>query len=378
MSSLKGKKVLLVSNTSWSIYNFRLCVIRHLQELGVKVYVIAPRDNSSDLLVKEGCVYNEVKLDNKGTNPFNDFVFYKELRKMYQRISPDFIFHYTIKPNIYGTYAAYSLQIPSIAVVSGAGHTFIKKNLINLLVKKMLKFAAQKSYQVWFLNQDDLSQFVSANIVVENKTKVLPSEGVNLAHFKRSRDYPMRSGDSMSLLLTARLLWDKGVGIYAEAASVLKAEFPNLRFGLLGFLDAKNPTAIAKEQIEKWHNDGLIHYYGSTDDVKSYLEDTDCYILPTYYREGVPRSVLEAASMSIPIITTNNVGCKDVVDDSVNGYLCEMKSVESLLEKIRDIISLDTTERKLMGEKGRKKVENEFDEKIVVKYYSATLKNYFN
>lgn len=375
---LRNKKIILASNTSWYIYNLRLGVIKHLQSQGCEIIVIAPKDDFSELLIKEGCTYFNIDIDNKGTNPIADIKFYFALKHLYKQIKPDFVFHYTIKPNIYGSYAANAHKIPSVAIVSGAGHAFIKKNLVNALVKKMYAFAAKKSLGVWFVNKDDQEQFTQAGIVPVTKTKVLPGEGINLAYFNRNTAYPKHDDNSLVFLLTARLLWDKGVGVYADAARIVKTKHPNAQFWLLGFLDAQNPSAIEKEQIDAWHNEGIINFLGSTTDVKSYLEKVDCYILPSHYREGVPRSLLEAASMCIPIITTNNVGCKEVVDDGVNGFLCNKRDVGDLVNKIEKMIAIGKEKREQIGLKGRQKVEREFDEKLVVKYYSDILKTIFN
>lgn len=352
-------------------------MIKHLKHLGCKVIVIAPRDESSDKLIREGCEYYNIKIDNKGTNPFKDIKLYFDLKRYYKSIHPDFIFHYTIKPNIYGSYAAHQLSIPAVAVVSGAGYTFTRKNLLNLLVKNMYRTAANGIASVWFLNREDQMLFTQNHIVPVSKTMLLPGEGINLDAFRRTTAYPGRENGEMIFALTARLLWDKGVGVYIEAARKIKEEYPHIEFWVLGFLDSKNPLAIKKEQIEDWHNEGVIKYLGSTDNVKSFLEKIDCFVLPSYYKEGIPRSLLEAASMEIPIITTDNVGCKEVVDEGVNGYLCEKKNVMDLTSKMRKMIEIGRDKRREMGQQGRLKAEADFDERLVVKYYTDILEDYF-
>lgn len=371
------KKIILVSNTSWYLYNFRLGVIRLLQQKNFQIICIANYDEYSEKLAKEGIIFIKASLANKGVNPFQDLHYLFFLFKQYRKIKPCFIFHYTIKPNIYGSFAARLANIRSIAIVSGAGYVFLKKNMLNLLTGNLYRFAAKASTEIWFVNKEDQLMFVDQGIVKKEKTKVLPGEGINTEIFKRDEPYPLNA-ENFVFLLSGRMLWDKGVGIYIEAAKRVKQIYPNVKFQLLGFVDALNPSAITKEQIKSWEKDGIVEYLGATDNVKTFLNKINCFVLPSYYREGVPRSLLEAASLEIPIITTNNVGCKEVVEEGYNGFLCFTKDTNSLFEKMEKTINMQKPFLRELGCNGRKKVIAEFHEKLVLKYYEDAIKKYLN
>jgi len=366
------ESIILVSNTSWYLYNFRLSIIKLFQQQGYHVICIANRDDYSDKLVKEGVEFIQSEVDNKGTNPVNDFKYFLYLRKKYKKIKPVFIFHYTVKPNIYGGWAAKVAGIPSIAIVSGAGYAFLEKNLLHQIVKRCYRLAAWCCREMWFVNVDDLKMFLDAKIVPERKTKVLPGEGIDTDKFSRSTPYPVDNKDFI-FMLSARLLWDKGVGVYVEAAREIKKTYNNVRFQLLGFIDNQNPSAISREQVTEWENEGVIEYLGVTDNVMQYLMRINCFVLPSYYREGVPRALLEAASLEIPIITTDNVGCREVVKEGYNGVLCRLKDPHDLAEKMAGFLQTDKQKLAVMGRNGRAKVIAELHEQMVLKFYREAL-----
>jgi glycosyltransferase involved in cell wall biosynthesis len=369
------KKIILVSNTSWYLYNFRLGVIRLLQLENFQIICIANYDEYSEKLIEEGVTFMQSSLANQGINPFQDLNYFWFLFKCYRKIKPSFIFHYTIKPNIYGSLAAKLSNLKSIAIVSGAGYVFLKQNLLNKITRKLYWLAAKASTEMWFVNKEDQIMFARQEIVNIKKTRVLPGEGINTETFKRDFPYPVNNKDFI-FLLAGRMLWDKGVGVYAEAAKHIKKKYANTKFQLLGFVDALNPSAITKEQIKIWERDGTIEYLGVTDDIKKFLNVVNCFVLPSYYREGVPKSLLEAASLEIPIITTDNVGCKEVVEDGYNGFLCPIKDSKSLAEKMEKIVTMDKSFLQEMGSKGRKKMIVEFHENLVLKYYQDILDKY--
>lgn len=369
--------IILVSNTSWYLYNFRLGVIRLFQQKKFQIICIANYDEYSEKLIKEGVVFIKSSLANKGLNPFQDINYFTFLLKHYRKIKPCLIFHYTIKPNIYGSVAAKLAGIKSIAIVSGAGYVFHNKNVLNLVTKKLYGLAANASSEVWFVNKEDCAMFVAQKIVKKEKTNILPGEGINTEIFKRDEPYPM-NGEKFIFLLAGRMLWDKGVGVYVEAARQIKRRHQNVRFQLLGFVDVLNPSAITKEQIIDWEKEGTVEYLGATDNVKKFLNSINCFVLPSYYREGVPRSLLEAASLEIPIITTDNVGCKEVVEEGYNGFLCLIKNSESLAEKMEEIMNMQRSCLKKLGNNGRKKVIAEFHENLVLWHYEKAISNYIN
>lgn len=374
------KLIAFVSNTSWSIYNFRLGVIKHLQELNFDVLIVAPRDNYSAKLLAEGVSFESVRMNNYGTNVFADFNTLRQLRRIYKKHQPDFIFHYTIKPNVYGSIASALCRIPSIAITTGLGHFIAYRNpLVRLGSFHLYRLAAFLSEQVWFLNQDDKNIFIQKRILSEKKTFLLPGEGIDIQRFKPDHfGQQISTSKPLVFLYAGRVLWDKGVKEYVEAAQQVKRRYPDAVFQILGFIDPNNPNAVPFHQIEKWNKAGIIQYLGETDDVRPFIQDADCLVFPSFYREGMSRILLEAASMACPIITTDNVGCREVVEHGVNGYLCRPRESSDLARRIKQLIKLSPKDRFLMGLNGRKKVIQEFDETRIIKYYVDTLSRFLN
>lgn len=366
-----------VANTSWYIYNLRMGVIRKLKERGYHILVIAPKDNYTHYIISEGYHHIDVQVDNKGRSIFSDLRYLRKLITIYRTYQVDFIFHYTIKPNIYGSIATRIAGKKSISVVSGAGYTFIKKNALHYLSIFLYRLSLQFAEEVWFVNKDDQREFIERGITTAEKTKRLAGEGVNIQHFAPAFPFQERERKTVKFLLSARLIWDKGIGVFVEAAQIIKQQYPEVEFALLGFLDVDNPSAISSEEIYNWHKKGYINYLGETEDVRPYIEDADCFVLPSYYREGTPRSLLEAAAMAKPIITTDNIGCREIVKDGYNGLLCKKKDAVDLAEKMEIILKMSTQERRQMGLNGRKRIIKHFDESLVIACYIEVLKKYF-
>lgn len=365
-----NKKIIICLNTSWNIFNFRLNLARAIKKEGFKVILVAPYDKYSEVL-KQEFEYHNIFMNNKGTNPKEDMKTLIEFYKLYKAIKPGIVLNYTIKPNIYGNIACSLLGIKTINNISGLGTVFIKESLITKVVKWLYKYSLGKSSKVFFQNNDDKQLFIINKLVQENKCDLLPGSGIDTNKFI-PLEYK-KNDNIFRFLLIARMLWDKGIGEYVEAAKIIKQKYPDVEFQLLGSLDAVNTTAISKEQMQSWVEEGLVTYLGVTDDVKEYIKKSDCIVLPSY-REGTPRTLLESASMSKPIITTNTVGCKEVVDDGINGYLCEVKNAQDLAHKMEKMINLNFEERETMGKTGRKKMIKEFDESIVINKYLKTIK----
>ncbi|MCS7014201.1 MAG: glycosyltransferase family 4 protein [Chloroherpetonaceae bacterium] len=368
------KKVLLVANTSWYLCNFRIGVIRYFQAQQFEVVAVSPKDNFSHQLQGYGCRWVDLPLLPHSTNPLSDLYLLWRLYALYAAEQPALVIHYTIKPNVYGSLAAGLLRLPSVAVFSGAGRAFAKQDWLNRIVKRLLKIALRFATEVWFVNPDDRALFLAEQLVLPEKTYLVPGEGIDTAHFSPQSalaHLPPSSSDKVIFLMSARLLREKGVELYAQAARCLKPKYPNAEFQLLGFLSEGNPAFVSKAEVESWKE--YVQYLGDTQNVLPYLSAADCVVLPSSYREGTPRTLLEAASLEKPIVTTNQVGCRHVVEDGVTGFLVQPNNLKDLVEKLERILTMSPEARAEMGRRGRLKMLKEFDESLVIECYHALL-----
>jgi len=346
--------------------NFRAGLIRALVAAGYEVVAVAPDDKYAASLKTLGCRFVPLHMENGGTNPVKDTLLAWRFFRLFVQERPDVYLGYTVKPNVYGSLAAHVVSIPVINNISGLGAVFIKGGGVARLVRRLYRLALNRSAKVFFQNPDDRTLFIDGNLVEENVTELLPGSGIDLFRFV---PVPLGGGgDKVRFLLIARMLRDKGVYEYVEAARRLHERWPQAEFCLLGFLDVQNPAAISHAEMDAWVAEGVINYLGVSDDVRTEIAAADCVVLPSY-REGTPRTLLEAAAMARPIITTNAVGCREVVDDGVNGYLCQVRSAHDLAAKMTKMLSLSASQRTEMGLRGREKVESEFDERIVIGKY---------
>lgn len=366
-------KLIMVANTAWSVFNFRHSLIKELLSHGVELYVIAPEDKFSEKLAEMGCQVLDLPMQAKGVNPIADLGLILRLLRHYREIKPDFIIHYTIKPNIYGSLAAKLAGIPSLAITTGLGYTFVNQNMVSQVARQLYKFAFRYPKEVWFLNEDDRCAFLGHRLIEPNKAVLLHGEGVNLNHFVPS-DKP-QPDENIRFLLIARMLRDKGVCEFVEAARQIRKQYPHAIFQLLGDCGVPNPSVIGREEIAQWEKEGIVEYLGTTDDVRPIIAQADCLVLPSY-REGIPRTMIESAAMAKPLIVSDAPGCRDVVLDGQTGYLCEVKNALSLAQRCELFLTLSDSEKQAMGKAGRAFMEDKFDEKWVIKQYFATLKRY--
>ena len=370
-----NKLIAFVSSNAWSVYNFRLDVIRHLLGQGFRILVIAPDDGYSSLLINEGCSFVHINFDNKTESPLQDIALYRQLKKIYKTSRPDFIFHFVIKPNIYGSLAAARLNIPSVSVVTGLGYPFAKQDWLYHLVKALYRRAMRRVTEAWFLNNEDAKVFINERIINIKKVKVLPGEGVNTDHFSPEVPASLPKNGRFIFLMSCRLLWSKGIGVYADAARILQKKNIDARFELIGFFEKHHPDTITEEQLHKWEQEGLIHFNGFVKDVRPYLKNADCLVFPSFYNEGVPRGLMEAASMELPIITSLSRGCKEVVLNNSNGYVCTPNDPFDLADKMEKMMNLTVDERNRMGKNGRALVIKKFNVSRVIEEYDRTLRN---
>ena len=370
-----SKTIAIVINTTWNIFNFRMGLIRALQHEGYEIVAISPRDEYVERLEKEGIRHYNIDINNKGTNPFEDIKLIFAFYTLYKKIAPDILLHYTIKPNIYGSMAAGMLDIPVISNISGLGTVFLNDALSSKVARFLYKIALKIPKKVFYQNAHDRQLFIERGLVSAEKTALLPGSGIDTEVFKPHETMQVHDG-ILKFLFIARLVRDKGLVEYVEAAKMMQKEkLPSdkkIAFYILGAFYPGNPTAITELEMKAWEGEGIVTYLGVSDDVPAVIEKYDCIVLPSY-REGLSRVLLEAASMAKPIITTNVPGCKEVVDDGVNGYLCDVRDVDSLAKQMEKMSTLTTFERIEMGKQGRKKVITEFDEALVIEKYKNAI-----
>jgi glycosyltransferase involved in cell wall biosynthesis len=369
------RKVIIGLNTAWNLYNFRSGLINSLIDRGYIVYAVAPPDDYVDKLKSIGCKFVGLTMQNKGINPFRDLLLFWNLLHIFREIKPDIFLGFTIKPNIYGSMVSYLSGVKYVNNVAGLGSVFVSQNFLQLFVKVLYQIAFVGSSKVFFQNNNDRQLFLKSKIVCKNKSDLLPGSGVNLKKFNFS---PLPNKKILRFLLVARLIREKGIEFYVKAAELLKSEGLNAEFGLLGFLDFNSANEISENDILNWESQGSIFYLGETSDVTKELANADCVVLPSFYREGTPKVLLEASSMGRPIITTDSIGCRNVVDDGVNGFLCKPKDVVDLALKMKQMALLPPRARKLMGLRGREKMEREFNEDFVIQKYLKTIKSLLN
>ncbi len=350
-------------------------IIRHFTGKGHEVLVLAAADEYAEQLQQPGCRFIAVDFNNRTENPYSDYKLYSRLKALYREHQPDIIFHYVIKPNIYGSLAAAACQIPSVAIVTGLGYAFAKQNWLYFLIKRLYSYALKKTREVWFLNNEDAKFFTEHRMVNMEKIRVLHGEGVNTSWFSPATPAAAEKNTVFSFLMSTRLLKSKGVSIYADAARILRKKNYRINFDLIGFYEQHHPDSIQQEEMQKWQREGLIQYRGFADDVRIFLSKADCFVFPSSYNEGVPRCLMEAASMELPVITSRNRGCKEVVTDNVTGYLCNMNNPFDLADKMEKMINLHSEERAGMGRQGRLLVSKHFNMQRIIDIYEEALQH---
>jgi glycosyltransferase involved in cell wall biosynthesis len=361
--------VALAANSNWNIVNFRVGLIRALKKAGYEPVVIAPEDPIAERRMGEvGVRRIALRIDRSGVNPIADVRLLRDYRRILEQLRPAAFLGFTIKPNIFGSLAATSLNIPAVPNVSGLGTAFIRSGPLQWIVTKLYRRAFRDVPVVLFQNPDDRQLFVIRRIVEAGRTRLVPGSGVDLDRFAPAP----QPDDPLTFLLIARLLRDKGVIEYVQAAHSLRQELPAARFQLLGPIDEGNRTAISKSELNRWIRDGVIEYLGTVDDVRPHIAAASAVVLPSY-REGLPRSLLEAAAMARPLIATQVPGCREVVENGVNGFLCNPAEPESLALAIKKFAELPRESRAAMGEASRRKVQDRFSEQVVVRAYLDVL-----
>ena len=368
--------VAIVLNTSWNLYNFRRGLIDALLHEGHTVTLIAPEDEHAALLRELGYDLVTVRMDRRGIHPGRDLAYLRELYRVYRRVRPHVVLHFTVKPNVYGTVAAHLLGIRVVNTVSGLGTVFLKKGAVSWVAQQLYRLTFRWAEAVLFHNPDDHQLFVARGLVSADRASVVPGSGVNVQHYAPVSVTPA-DNQPFTFLVIARLLIDKGIVEYAEAARLLRQRGVPARFQLLGDRDPRHRRGIADATVDGWVNEGLIDYLGTTDDVRPYVAQADVVMLPSY-REGLPRTLLEAASMAKPLVTTDTPGCRHVVTDGHNGLLCRARDATDLAETMHRLQQLPPAERQRMGQRGRLLVTQRFSEEYVINQYLSYCRGMIN
>lgn len=362
--------VFLTSNTSWYLYNFRASTIQALREQGNQVICLSPPDDFSQRLVDElGAEHIALPLDGKSTGAVQELRSLRFIWAVMRQYRPDFVFNFTVKMNIYCGLVCALQKVPFANNISGLGTAFIHDSWLFRRVRQVYGLVNRRAQRLFFQNEEDLGVFQSKGMLGDTPYTLLPGSGVDLQRFQAS---PLPEGGPFTFIMIARLLGDKGVREYAEACRQLKAEGLDVRCLLVGPLGVSNRTAISEEEVRQWQAEGIVEYPGATDDVRPLIEQAHVLVLPSY-REGMPRTVLEAAAMGRPAIVTDVPGCRHAIEPEVTGWLCEVRSAESLAGVMRRVLGMDAVEVQRAGDAARGRMEREFSEELVIRAYLECL-----
>jgi glycosyltransferase involved in cell wall biosynthesis len=364
-----SQKIIILENTYYTVLSLRMEILRHFKLKGYEIYVLSKAEkNDIELLEKEGFHCRPV-----GTvmlNPIMACQFFFKLFQEIKQIQPKIIFSFTIRPNIFGSLAARFLSIPIVSNVTGTGPLTTDNGLVYRLIRLAYKFAFSKNQRVFFQNQDDLEFFFKNKYVKKEQAKLLPGSGVDT-------DYYMprpKTNKGFTFLMVSRLIVDKGVRDYVEAARIVKAKYPEVQFCLLGpyWQQSTSKNTITEAEVKAWQEEGLINYLGYTLDVRPCMAEADAIVLPSY-REGCANVLMQGASMAKPLIATKVTGCRNLIENGITGFLCEVQNPHSLAEKMIDLYKLAIKKRLEMGMKGREKMVVEYQKKLVLEAYEQEL-----
>lgn len=357
---MNQKNILILVNKETTIVNFRLEVVEALVKAGYKVYVSVPDGDRLHEIESVGAEVIRTQFEKNGKNPFKDFSLMLTYKKLIEQTNADLVLTYTIKPNVYGGMAAASKKVPYVANITGLGTAVENGGLMQTLTLTLYRIGFRRISKVFFQNEENRKFFERRNIAVAQHDS-LPGSGVNLDKFAPI-DYPVDGKTEFAFI--SRIMKEKGIEQYLDAAIVIKEKYPDTVFHVCGFGDE-----YYENRMKQLNDERCIVYHGLLNDVRVMLKDVHCVVHPTFYPEGMSNVLLESAASCRPIISTNRAGCREAIDDGVNGYLINERDSEDLIEKIECFLASSYEEKKEMGLRGRTKVEKEFDRNIVVKKY---------
>ena len=362
--------ILMTVNAAWNIWNFRRPLVEALAADGHRITVLAPPDDAVPELERLGCRVQPLEMSVKGLNPLEDLKLQRCFGRIFRDERPDAVLSYTIKNNIFGARAAKSADVPFLPNVTGLGTAFLSGKLLQTFTEQLYRRSFAALPMVFFQNDDDRDLFLDRRLVRADQARLLPGSGIDLQRFAPC-PMPAPKGPPVFLMI-ARLLRDKGVLEFVEAARRLKTRHPRARFQLLGAVGSENRSAIDRPTVDAWVAEGVVEYLGTTADVRPEIAAASCVVLPSY-REGAPRTLIEAAAMARPLIATDVPGCRAVVDRDVSGFLCDVRNAESLAAAMERFLDLSPEAQQAMGAAGRAKMEREYDQALVVDAYRAAL-----
>ena len=361
------KKIAIIENHELGIYTIRHDLVKAMAEK-YDVSVLTEIDDS----FKNGDLERDVRFIDVGKsvmNPVTALKYNARVRKALKEIQPDVCLTFTIRPAIYGNMVTSRLRIPTISTITGTGPLFDSKSLSYTIARQLYKWVLRKTKFVFFPNYDDLELFIHARYINREQAKRVPGSGIN---YEKFAPMPFTRGNDgkFIFLYISRLIKDKGIMEYVEAASILKPQFPNAEFHVIGPLwtGNKKSLTVTEKEVNEWIEKKWIVYHNKQKDIRPFVANADCVVMPSY-REGMNNVLLEAASMARPLIATNVTGCRDIVEDKVNGLLCKVKDGKDLAEKMNEMMHIPPAERDAMGKRGREKMIREFDKKLVIQIY---------
>lgn len=358
--------IVISANSFWNIANFRAGLVAAIVSEGYRLVIVAP-DADREWAAARGAEAVDISINRSGLNPVRDALLILDYHKLIRRFRPNIFIGFTAKPNIYGSVTAAIWGVPALPNVSGLGTAFIKPGPLSIFVGSLYRLAFRKCPLVFFQNTDDADLFVSRKIVRQDQVRLLPGSGIDLDHFS-----PASPTSQIRFLFIGRLLGDKGVREFVEAAKLLRADRPDWQFQLLGPIDEGNRSAIKQAELDQWLADGCIEYLGEVEDVRPFIAAATAVVLPSY-REGLPRSLLEAAAMARPLVASDVPGNRHIVRHGSNGFLCAARDPADLAKGMKQLASMSLDERDALGRAGRALVEREFGETRVIQAYLQAL-----
>ncbi|MBN1267867.1 MAG: glycosyltransferase family 4 protein [Anaerolineales bacterium] len=362
----KQKTILLFANTTWYLYNFRLQLAMDLRERGYHVVLASPHDEYVQRIMQDGFQWVGFEISRRGMNPWKELSSIFFITKAYRQLKPDLVCHFTLKSVLYGSIGARLSGIPAVMnAITGLGYLYSHQSFSTLLQRWILlqvsRYALRHPNSVTiFQNESDRREFTDTGVLAEDLTEVIPGSGVNLDLFQTEHIPEHLEGEKRTrVVMVSRMLWDKGIGEIIEAVRLLQAGGSPIRITLAGAVDEGNPRSVRAAELRGWQEEGLIEWLGFVEDVPGLLQQSDLVILPSKYREGVPRSLIEAAAAGKPIITTDVPGCTDIVQDGYNGVIVPAGDAKALAAAIKYLVA-DPLLRKQMGDAGRFIVRRDF------------------